>query len=415
VTARSYWRGSRTHSTPHNYSMLPVLQPLFELTVLLLSLAPIQYKATATMSNHYNSINNMEELCYAIVHKSPPKVEFWAEKCNVNADIAALVPTDRKKYGVKRTEGAKAHFALLHLAIVQCFVKDSPVHLRQGQKECLGDLLEAIRLLIAKGADVSSPVEGIELELGVEQGLTSLGRSLTPGELLLWLERICSTHISTNMRRWIDSVFELLQQASNDTLSTRASFLPVKTEVPQATLETWKGYLFSEKSADMLFVCKQDNAEIPAHSELLSIASPLYFEPHLQGKWGEVPLDQEGRRCFVTQNSSAVMKAILTFVYTGEVEPSILDDYDQLTELFSVSHMYELTCLTRLCEIHCMKILCPENAAKMLQVAVRYGTNHLRGACLSLIHGNKGNAQLWHEFCSATLGGSDEAPQHQDH
>ena len=322
------------------------------------------------MSNHYNS-SNMEELCYAIGHKSNQKVEFWAEKCNVNADIAPLVSTDRKKYGVKRTEGAKAHFTLLHLVIVQCLVKDSPVHDYHRQEECLRDLLEALRLFIAKGADVSSPIEGIELELGVEQGFTSLGRSFTPRELLLWLERICARRLSQYMREWIDSVFRLLQQASHDVQSTRASLLPVKTEVPQAILDTWKGYLFSNKSADMLFVCEKDHAEIPAHSGLLSIASPLYFEPHLQGKWGEVPVDQKGRRRFVTQNSSAVMKAILTFVYTGEFEPSILDDCDQLTELFSVSHMYELTCLTRLCESHCVKMLCPENAVTMLQLAVR--------------------------------------------
>jgi len=358
------------------------------------------------MSTINYTVNPMEELCHAVCYQSEERVAYWAnETCDVNANMAPLVPTEFTKFGVKRTEGANAHMTILHVAIVQYFLD------RDYAQNGLRNLQKAIKILIKKGADVSSPVKGIELDLPTH-GLTSFGDSLTPGNLLLWLERICDENMTKLERDCINDVFHLLQQASH-VERTRASFFPAGTKVPQAVLDTWKGYLFSEKSADMLFVCKPDGEEIVAHSELLSIASPLYFEPLFQGKWGEVAVVQEGRRRFDTPTSSTILKAVLKFVYTGEIESTIVNDWDKLKELFVVSHLYELTSLTRICESHCAPLLCHENAIEMLRLAISYGTNRLFTMCVAFI--SKNMPQLDDELVSALLGGNDEAPQQEHH
>jgi len=113
--------------------------------------------------------------------------------------------------------------------------------------------------------------------------------------------------------------------------------------------------LVSQRFSDVRFVCK-DGIELGAHRAILASASPNYFGRAFDGDWEE---STSGR--WNTNKSSRVMKAILTFVYTGSLllsssSSSSLSDHSNnnnnnnksnssiefVVELLSVSTEYQL-------------------------------------------------------------------------
>jgi hypothetical protein len=158
------------------------------------------------------------------------------------------------------------------------------------------------------------------------------------------------------------------------------------TKVAQSLLDMMKSLLFSETLSDIYFLCP-DGARLPAHKCVLAAASSDYFRAAFTGSWAENNPSGEWK----TANSSAVMKAILTFIYTG--------NHDELDEdscslflagedpgvMFSIALEYGIAPLVSLAESSCIRRLSTSNLKGILQLAHQVGSSSLKQACVDFV------------------------------
>ena len=87
--------------------------------------------------------------------------------------------------------------------------------------------------------------------------------------------------------------------------------------IPQSVANTYKNLLLSSNQSDIQFVCS-DGEILPAHKIILAAASP-YFETAFDGPWAENTPKGEWH----TKHPSSLIKAVLTYIYTGDVSDSV--------------------------------------------------------------------------------------------
>ena len=148
----------------------------------------------------------------------------------------------------------------------------------------------------------------------------------------------------------------------NDTLDLAGRPLSKETIVlpdpdPDHASNLLKHLLLSGDQSDISFVCN-DGVKIPAHKNILA-ASSVYFSKALSGSWNE--------KDFHPEADSKVMKCLLTFLYTGQID---WDSGVQPVELIPVAHLYGLNTLVQTCEAHCLQSLTVENLAIYSQTSL---------------------------------------------
>jgi hypothetical protein len=193
----------------------------------------------------------------------------------------------------------------------------SPIHVstlsclcivKKGTWEEWKGAIDILDLLIAAGANVN-------LHVHVKHKL--LGNShVSPLSLTLMVMEKLNRMNGTNeiQRNALKLLTEKLMSSPSALLFPKS--IPTVT-IPQSVANTYKNLLLSSNQSDIQFVCS-DGEILPAHKIILAAASP-YFETAFDGPWAENTPKGEWH----TKHPSSLIKAVLTYIYTGDVSDSV--------------------------------------------------------------------------------------------
>lgn len=100
-------------------------------------------------------------------------------------------------------------------------------------------------------------------------------------------------------------------------LSNQMSSLSLQATVPfpESLVQSFKKLLLSDKFSDIKFVCDDRKVILHAHRFILAAASP-YFLAAFEGSWAENNKSGE----WLTSHPSEIIKAVLSFLYTGRCD-----------------------------------------------------------------------------------------------
>ena len=169
---------------------------------------------------------------------------------------------------------------------------------------------------------------------------------------------------------------------------------PTMHPVPVYTYKTWQKMLFNEGFSDVAFICAdKPEDKICAHKAVLAAASP-YFQTLFSGNWQETKSNNE----IQTQNSYAVMKLVLRFIYTGEINETIVNNKAQI--MLGLASEWQLTQLMVLCEQCCIRSLSQTNVKDTLLLACLHDCTSLKESCLKFIKQHSGKLLVSRKFIS---------------
>jgi hypothetical protein len=269
----------------------------------------------------------------------------------------------------------------LHMAICNFFWSHKKLpysHKPAEEDEIARTAFTIFTLLINHGADVKR--ESHRLMFRTCFGAHSWKRvgqtwqNCTPTDLAVFLTQEASLGVSDKSLRKIlnDSIHNMKEAARG------AGYCNPMVQVPQSALRTWESLLFSEKFSDVRFVCAEGEV-LHAHKSILAAASE-YFSVLFSDRWADSNADGEVK----TTNQTHIMRAILSFVYTGAMNPALLDDNSET--LLSVATEYGLIELQKQAEHSCIRALDLDNVKILLKIAHLYNAQDLKGACFRFVH-----------------------------
>lgn len=314
----------------------------------------------------------------------------------------------------------------LHVAVVNCY------HSVQTPESCL----QAVRIVsqLAKaGADPT--IETNNFTLGytpahVHDNCYPLN-SVTPLGLAYFLKKLLGSTSKDDRRRRkvLEAASMILKRHERSwSLQGRINFekafygytKPTKGPVPESVVTSWKNLLFSEEFSDITFQCP-DGTAFHAHKNVLA-ATSSYFRAAFSGPWRE----QDTTGHWKTSNSPEIMKAVLTFVYTGAVASEL--DVDP-SGMLAVASEYDLQALREVCEASCKRKLNDGNVKELLQIAHLFGSSALKKSCFDFVRMNwtsvltnpsmaslaTDDAELWAEMAAAIGGGGNSTSKKRVH
>lgn len=168
-----------------------------------------------------------------------------------------------------------------------------------------------------------------------------------------------------------------------------------KVKISKTTADMFKSLLFNAEHSDVLFCCggagsAGSEEKIPAHRNILAAASP-YFKAQLSSDWADATTE-DGITTIKIDGSPAVLRSMLTFMYTGEVVDELESlEPSALVELLGVAHKYGLVELTATFESFIVENHVEVNSVPgLLQLCSMYGDvlPRLRAACDAFIARN---------------------------
>jgi hypothetical protein len=137
-----------------------------------------------------------------------------------------------------------------------------------------------------------------------------------------------------------------------------------------------KSMLFSEDFSDVTFEVV-GGERIPAHKFILAASSEC-FSALLKGQWAE-----STSGVVRMEQSATAVKALLRFLYTGEVdEAALVSDLGGVLELAALHGQDDLTAA---CEKHALQSLTVRTVIVKLVVAHLHKLTALKAACIALI------------------------------
>lgn len=217
---------------------------------------------------------------------------------------------------------------------------------------------------------------------------------MTPLQLAVSLKSYAtgSTYQTGRMAKVVD----LLRSAQQE------SGIVAKTStitVSQSAFDTWNNLLFSEKFSDIKFIC-QDGTVLVAHKNVLAAASE-YFANYFGGPWDK----QHPDGTWKTSNSPEIMDAILTFVYTGDIPLSTVDEH--ASDLLPVAQEYCLPALAKLCEASLLRMLSISNIKNVLVLAHIRKVPGLLKECFAFVKRNASDLLVDPEFGALSTTNAD--------
>lgn len=265
----------------------------------------------------------------------------------------------------------------LHMAVIGCYQSKRDPSCDYGSHCIARNAFGILTALIEAGANVAARSRNLLLCNMPEYNWMSAPHKCTPCELAAFLKQHLDNSWKSEQTICLDMVITSLQKAARS-----AGHLQPKTvPVPQSAFRTWSSLVFSERFSDVRFMCEADDAEIPAHRCVLATAS-RYFAALFEGPWQE---NVEGGR-LQTSNSAYIMRAVVRFIYTGDIKPEMLDE--QATELMGVAAEYELQDLRTLCEKRCLATLSLDNVKERMQLAHLHECKELKRGCFKFVQRN---------------------------
>ena len=204
----------------------------------------------------------------------------------------------------------------------------------------------------------------------------SLPNHCKPIDFLLFLKQ----HLghSKDQGTFLDEMLEMLQRAAR----AAGHVKPPTTQVACSVVNTWKMLCMSEKFSDVHFLCSEGAGEqeavIHAHKAVLAAASE-YFSTLFNGPWA----DNHADGAVKTSNPPHIMRAILSFVYTGHLDKGLLDA--NAPGLVGIASEFRLLELVELAEQSCIRCLALDNVKALLQLAHLHAASELKSACYTFV------------------------------
>jgi hypothetical protein len=278
----------------------------------------------------------------------------------------------------------------LHVAVCNAYH-----HSTFGKEEALS----IIRYLLDAGADTQSTCNGIAFcKVGTHPSVT-IATPKTSAKVALFLKRFPLPGKEEACCNTMDEVASIILEADAQRRENGNGLETTQTaSIPKETLSTYASLLDDTDYTDIVFVCP--DGEIPAHKCVLAASVP-YFRAALQGPWKEGTQDHEWR----TTNSVDVMKGILKFIYTGEIDDEWIRA--KASHILSVASEYQLDAVQRVCEEHLTQALeSPESVKASLDLAHLHSLNDLKLACFDYVRDHSTTVLVHHSFRNM----ADEAP-----
>lgn len=317
-----------------------------------------------------------------------------------NLDIGSCVPRfdnvtarddDGRRAGVRegcfisRTNaGETPVINALHLAIIYCFHEYEATAGRDRSR------LDMIRFLLSAGISPKSKckdfcLRNIRLE-GCAANILQMGgeiNAISLAELLL-LRRVVhhSCEVQRETMKKVKDILEFPARVGN-------------TPFPTSRL------LLSDKLSDVTFVCSDDDTtvELLAHKCILASSSD-YFDTYFDGPCGEQHPDGK----WTTEFPSTAIKAMLTFVYTGQLSFDDTDSDETLAQsVMKLSHEWSLPELFRLAEAKCALSVSLETLPAMMTEAQLYDAKLLKHRCAKFMKENFTRVVLVHPHLTSIL------------
>ena len=294
----------------------------------------------------------------------------------------------------------------VHVAVIN-------VYLRFLREKGLEKALKILERVLEYGGDVSRTTDNLFL-WDVEGKERSVVNHLTSSlDLALVLKKTLSKTQTFEHADAMDHALALMREHEHSD-SKSCSKIPT-TEVAQSLLKMMKSLLFSETLSDITFLCP-DGARLPAHKCVLAAASD-YFRAAFTGSWAE---NDPSTGEWKTENSSDMMKSVLTFIYTGNHEDSLLFLGEDPGVMFSIASEYGIEPLVSLAESCCIRQLSTSNLKGILQLAHQVGSSRLKQGCVDFVQQRGAailaepeflslaleDANIWKEFTSAITSSS---------
>lgn len=270
------------------------------------------------------------------------------------------------------------HVAIIRYhAIITCHAVDDD---SDESPQCL----DMIRFLLSHGASLGSKCRNISLlHLRRNDLVAVLGEDI-PFEAHYLVQSLLQTNMPVEEQAGMNPVLELLNCPSK-------SFS--KESFPTAKL------LLSEKHSDVTFVCSDDETQLHAHKCILSSSSD-FFDTYFDGPWGEQHPDGKWK----TKFTSDVMKAFLTFVYTGKVEFGKDDAGVTCAQrVMKLAHEWNLPKLFFLAEVKCTLSISIENFPTLMTEAEVYEAHVLKHQCVKFLRENFVKVVLKHPHLMSAL------------
>eukprot|EP00543_Licmophora_paradoxa_P012623 CAMPEP_0202479140 /NCGR_PEP_ID=MMETSP1360-20130828/94822_1 /ASSEMBLY_ACC=CAM_ASM_000848 /TAXON_ID=515479 /ORGANISM="Licmophora paradoxa, Strain CCMP2313" /LENGTH=376 /DNA_ID=CAMNT_0049106453 /DNA_START=135 /DNA_END=1262 /DNA_ORIENTATION=+ len=351
------------------------------------------------MNNNVNNANNVNDnnavidgntrtasndLHEAILANSKTVVEFYLEHGadpNLSPQLAPInvvtSANQERARDLHRTLGRvfrsrqNGTIRPLHVAVCNAYH-----HCELDQRD---DSLGIIKALLDHGADANSTCSGIAFcNVGSHPSVT-IASAKNAAKLALFLKRFPRTdhevECSANMDEVASTILEVT--AANRLKENKD---PGPTEIVRAdTKATWKGMFENPKYADIKFVCP--DGEVEAHKCVLAAALP-YFHTAFQGSWRETNNDG----LWSTTNSAAIIRGVLKFIYTGEVENELLEG--DMSALFSVASEYQMDSLMKFCEQKMNDRISSYTVKSTMSLAHLHSLSNLKKSCFDFIREN---------------------------
>ena len=123
-------------------------------------------------------------------------------------------------------------------------------------------------------------------------------------------------------------------------------------------------------------------ARAVADSGAVLAAASEYFKALFSGPWASNHADGEVR----TSNPAHIMRALLSFVYTGQIDDTLLDTHAET--LVGVAAEYGLSALRKLAEQRLIRTLAADTVKSSLQLAHLHEAAELKAACFAFVQRN---------------------------
>jgi hypothetical protein len=349
------------------------------------------------MVARYTNYTPLQELYEVIENNAYPFVKSYLDNgSDPNLNLASWVmQQDESELITLCSDGTLLEGILspLYVAVVDCYY--TSFHSAERRSSAM----HILKAFLEVGANTTFTVANFRMcGVGSPQQVRT---AVTPLDLAILVNKSLGNSGHGRGRKVMDDVIQLLEAASQKDSD------PVT--VPKSVANTWKALLFSEKFSDVKFKC-QDGTMFHAHKNVLAAASP-YFSAAFEGPWGEQYEDR--LRVWETSNPAPVMKAVLSFIYTGEVMPCVMEQQPEV--MFAVVSEYSLLELRELCEASYTCSLGINNVKSMLQLAHLHGSSALKQSCFDFVQDDMAkvltdpsvmslaveDAELWAELVAA--------------
>lgn len=362
------------------------------------------------------------DLCDAILGNSACLVELCLKDENKDPNARpkltlledVLKDADGKVEDTERILGENADYscAPIHVAVVNAYHNSRMDGIASKQRD---GALKIVDLLLEAGADVSTSCNNVLFCNIGDLNISSPCAPLDPISLTLSLKKVKASVSSSNTIH-SDECADMMDQVLLRLVKARKAQKRHKT--PTVTMSamvasTYRDLCLSKQYSDVQIECK-DGVELPAHRNVLAAASPVMRI--IFSKKNEESLQQQQ---LSVNRTSSIMKAVLQFIYTGQLEESTLES--ETATLLSVASEFKLEALEQLCAGKCGERLTIQNVRIMLDIGERHKARWIKKECLDFLQRQplpvvlghakilalaKENPKLWQEILMAVGGGA---------